>query len=269
MKKRYIIYLLCLFLALSGAACAPRQPKDETGKEPQQNEQAGEKFDDGVYFAIEQEFDDRGWKPMATVIVEQGKISKAFYDEINEDDQLKSFDQDYLERWKEKGGENLLSAEPELVESLVDKQDPDKVDAVSGATSTSEKFKQLISDALEESPQSEKDDGYYDGLFKAEGEFDERGWKAYVAVIVEDGKITNAYYDEVNKDTGKLKSFDQEYLSNWKEKNGTNLKEARPKLIESLISSQKPAEVDAVSGATSTSTKFKELMEKALAPLGD
>jgi len=36
------------------------------------------------------------------VVVEQGRISKAYYDEINEDGQLKSFDQDYLERWKER-----------------------------------------------------------------------------------------------------------------------------------------------------------------------
>lgn len=269
MKKRYILYLLCLFLILSGISCARKEPEDETGKEPQQNEPAGKEFDNGVYFAAQPEFDDHGWKPMVTVVVEQGKISKAFYDEINEDGQLKSFDQDYLERWKEKSGENLLSAEPELIDSLIDKQDPDEVDSVSGATSTSEKFKQLASDALEESPQSEKDDGYHDGLFKAEGEFDERGWKAYAAVIVEDGKISKAYYDEVNKETGKLKSFDQEYLSNWKEKSGTNLKEARPKLVESLIGSQKPEEVDAVSGATSTSTKFKELIAEALTPLGD
>jgi major membrane immunogen (membrane-anchored lipoprotein) len=269
MKKRYILYLLCLLLILSGASCAARGPKDETGKDPQQNQPAGEDFENGVYSAAQQEFDDHGWKPMVTVVVEQGRISKAFYDEINEDGQLKSFDQDYLERWKEKSGENLLSAEPELMDSLVEKQDPEKVDAVSGATSTSEKFKELVSDALEETPQTKKDDGYNDGLFKAESEFDERGWKAYVAVIVEDGKITNAYYDEVDKETGKLKSFDQEYLSNWKEKSGTNLKEARPKLIDSLINGQSPEEVDAVSGATSTSTKFKELITEALMPLGD
>lgn len=256
-------------MILSVTSCARKQPQDETGKEPRQNETAGKDYDNGVYTTAQPKYDDHGWKPMATVVVEQGRISKAYYDEINEDGQLKSFDQDYLERWKERSGENLLSAGPELVKSLLDKQDPDKVDAVSGATSASEKFKQLTSDALEKSPQSEKDDGYHDGLFKAEGKSDDRGWKAYVAVIVEDGKITNAYYDEVNKETGKLKSFDQEYLSNWKEKSGTNLKEARPKLIESLIGSQRPGEVDAVSGATSTSTKFKELLEEALAPLGE
>jgi major membrane immunogen (membrane-anchored lipoprotein) len=141
------------------------------------------------------------------------------------------------------------------------------VDAVSGATSTSDKFKKLTAEALEEDPQAKKDNGYFDGIFKAQGEYDERGWKAYVAVIVEDGSITKAYYDEVNKETGKLKSFDEEYLTSWKDKSGTNLKEARPKLIESLLSSQKPEEVDAVSGATSTSNKFKELIAEALTPL--
>jgi major membrane immunogen (membrane-anchored lipoprotein) len=269
MKKKHSLYIICLVLVLVGVSCAPAQPEKSPEEQPDETQQPHGDYEDGVYFANKADVDDHGWKPLATVVVQGSEISKAYFDEINEDDRLKSFDQDYLERWKESSGENLLSAEPELVDALMDGQDPNQVDAVSGATSTSEKFKQLISDVLKESPQPDRDEVYYDGLFKAEGEYDERGWKAYVAVIVEDSKITKAYYDEVNEETGKLKSYDQEYLAKWKENSGSNLQEARQKLVQDLISIQKPQDVDAVSGATSTSLKFKELIEEALTPLVD
>ncbi len=266
MKKKYLMYLLCFLLLLSGVSCATTPPESEPEEQNGQNEQPGPNYEEGVYSIQEEEFDDHGWKPMATVVVDGDEITKVYYDEINQEDQLKSFDQDYLESWKDKSGKNLLTAGPELSKALKEQQDPDKVDTVSGATSTSEKFKELTVNALEDSPQPKKENGYYDGIFGAQADYDERGWKAYVSVIIEDGKITNAYYDEMNKETGKLKSNDQEYLDNWKENSGTNLQLARPKLIQDLISKQKPSKVDTVSGATSTTTKFKDLIDEALAP---
>ncbi len=265
MKKTFLIFLLSLLILLSGISCAGTEPETEPEEQPGQTEQPQADYDDGVY-SLEDEFDDRGWKPIVTVVVEGEKITKAYYDEINEENQLKGFDQEYLERWKESSGENLMTAGPELADVLIQQQDPDKVDTVSGATSTSEKFKQLISDALEQSPQSKKEAGYYDGLQKAEGEYDERGWKPFVAVIVEDGRITDAYYDEVNDGTRKFKSYDDEYNANWKESSGSNLQLARPQLVQELINEQNTDEIDTVTGATSTSGKFKELIEEALAP---
>lgn len=268
MNKKTLKYLLYISLLLLCVSCAADQPETEQEKPPDHSGQQPE-YEEGVYSVQEGEFDDHGWKPMVTLIVENGKITKAYYDEINEEDQLKSFDQDYLERWKENSGENLLTAGPKLAEALIEQQDPDGIDDISGATSTCEKFKDLVATVLEESPQSDEGNGYYDGLFKAEGQYDERGWKAFVAVVVRDGNITNAYYDEVNKDTGKFKSYNDEYLTNWKENSGTNMKEARPILVQNLIDQQNPEEVDTVSGATSTSDKFKELMQKALVLIND
>jgi major membrane immunogen (membrane-anchored lipoprotein) len=255
---------MILIITMSSLSC--RAPEPET-KPPEQGDEQGEDYQDGIYTAEEAEFDDRGWKPMITVIVRDQKIIGAHYDEINKENNLKSFDQEYLENWKEKSGTNLVTAEEQLVKSLVDKQDPQQLDAISGATSTTDKFKSLATRALESDPQLSGKDGYYDGLFKSEGDFDERGWKPKAAVIVSDGDITNAYYDEVNKDTGKYKSYDEQYLGQWKEKSGQNLETARPVLIDSLIDQQDPEKVDAVSGATSTSNKFKELAVKALDPL--
>ena len=266
MKKNIIIYLACIVLIFSGISCARSEPEGQTENGQDQNGQTGADYEEGFYSIQEDEFDDHGWKPMVTVVVEGSRISKAFYDEINEENRLKSFDQDYLERWKDNSGENLLTAEPKLVAQLLSKQDPDKIDEVSGATSTSEKFKDLASGALTRQPGTQNDTGYYDGLQKAEGEYDERGWKAYVAAIVEEGNIQSAYYDEVNEESGKLKSYDDEYLANWKENSGTNLTEARASLIQDLIDKQDPDDIDTVSGATSTSTKFKELMKEALTP---
>ena len=126
MKEKHIFYLLCFSLILYTISCAPAKLGDDTQEQPPKNGQAGT-FEDGVYSAEEAGFDEHGWKPMATVVVENGKVSKAYYDEVNEEGQLKSFDQDYLERWKEKTGENLLNAEPELVNELTEKQNPDQI----------------------------------------------------------------------------------------------------------------------------------------------
>ncbi|MBA1333945.1 MAG: hypothetical protein HPY66_0338 [Firmicutes bacterium] len=261
MNKRLIFILFTVVLLVAFSACARKETQP-----PQQDQTPQEgAIKDGVYFQ-EGEADERGWKPMITIIVNNGKIVKAHYDEINQENNLKGFDQEYLDDWKDKSGTNLLTAEKKLVDSLIEKQDPEQVDSVTGATSTTGKFKDLAAKALKNNPQDKKSSGYYNGLFKAELDFDERGWKPYAAVIVRNEKIAGAYYDEVNKDTEKLKSYDDDYNQQWQEKSVENLRSARPKLIDSLLEKQKPGEVDAVTGATSTTSKFKELMQKALTP---
>ncbi len=41
---------------------------------------------------------------------------------------------------------------------------------------------------------------YEDGNFTAESEADERGWKSVIEIEVEDGKIVEVDYDEINEE---------------------------------------------------------------------
>jgi major membrane immunogen (membrane-anchored lipoprotein) len=97
----------------------------------------------------------------------------------------------------------------------------------------------------------------------AEDEFDSHGWKGKIAINFEEGDIASVQYDELNKD-GDLKSKDEGYAENMQSASGVTPAEAFEQLQQQLVKSENPAEVDVVSGATSSSERFKELAEKAL-----
>lgn len=105
---------------------------------------------------------------------------------------------------------------------------------------------------------------FKDGTYKAEAsDFDSRGWKVTHTITVKDGKITESKFDYVNKD-GKLKSADEAYNKNMKDKSGVSSKEASDKLNAQLVSTQDLAKVETVTGATSSSKGFKQSAELLL-----
>ena len=101
-----------------------------------------------------------------------------------------------------------------------------------------------------------------DGTYKAESGFDERGWKFVHEITIEGGKITASTADYVDKD-GNLKSENAEYNATMKEKSGVSSAEATDKLDEELLAAQS-ADVEVVSGATTTSENFKKSTEALL-----
>lgn len=102
-----------------------------------------------------------------------------------------------------------------------------------------------------------------DGTFNAEGEPDERGWKGTIEITVEGGKITTVNYDEVN-DKGAKKSEDTEYAKSMKDASGVTPAEAFQQLETSLTETQDVDAVEAVTGATDSSNRFKNLAKEAL-----
>ena len=104
---------------------------------------------------------------------------------------------------------------------------------------------------------------YEDGVYSKESAFDERGWKSTLTLTVENGKIKEVDYDEVDNE-GASKTTDAEYAKAMKDEEGVTPKEAFEKLEKELISSQDIDEVDAVSGATTSSEVFKKLTKDAL-----
>ncbi|HFI0320693.1 TPA: FMN-binding protein [Streptococcus suis] len=101
-----------------------------------------------------------------------------------------------------------------------------------------------------------------DGTYKAESGFDERGWKFVHEITIEGGKITASTADYEDKD-GNLKSENEEYNTNMKEKSGISSAEATDKLDEELLAAQS-ADVEVVTGATHTSENFKKSTEALL-----
>ncbi|WP_058486814.1 FMN-binding protein [Defluviitalea phaphyphila] len=106
-------------------------------------------YTDGTYTA-EGEPDERGWKPVITIEVKDGKIASVDYDEVNEEEgTTKQDNEEYNNLMKEKNGIGPADFFPQLESALVEKQDPEAVDVISGATHGSESFKEVAKKALE------------------------------------------------------------------------------------------------------------------------
>lgn len=110
----------------------------------------GDKYKDGNYSAKGAE-DERGWTPMASITVEEGKITKAVYDEVSSNTILyKSADEAYHKRFMDIKGVDIVDAYKTLESSLVEKQDATMIDAYTGATHAHDSFVELAKKALEE-----------------------------------------------------------------------------------------------------------------------
>ena len=133
MKKKFLAFALILTLVFTVAVGCT-------------TEEAG--LEDGT-FTAEGELDDHGWRPEIEIVVENGEITSVTYDEINEEGQLKSEDDEYSDSMEGVSGVRPADAYEELENDLISSQDVDQVDAVSGATSSSETFKALAKEALD------------------------------------------------------------------------------------------------------------------------
>ena len=106
--------------------------------------------------------------------------------------------------------------------------------------------------------------GYKDGVYKAtQDKADQYGWKGFVEITVTDGKIATVIFDYDN--AGKLKSEDAAYKAAMEPKSKTYPEKAFGELEAALIATQDIATVDAVAGATASSTEFTALVTTALA----
>lgn len=101
---------------------------------------------DGTY-SKKTEVNDKGYISSIEIEVKDGKIANVKYDETK-DGASKLDDAGYNENMKAKSGTNPQEAFPALEKALVEKQDVAAVDAVTGATHTSESFKTLAEKAL-------------------------------------------------------------------------------------------------------------------------
>ncbi|UUV19507.1 FMN-binding protein [Fusobacteria bacterium ZRK30] len=98
------------------------------------------------------------------------------------------------------------------------------------------------------------------------------GWASTAGIRVEDGKIVEVRTDKVNK-AGELVSENVEYSKRMRAKSGTDPKEYSVVLTENFMKELKKndgmkrkddfrmPEIDIVAGATSSSKKFKKMME--------
>lgn len=142
MKRKLLVVLCAAVLSLSLVACGGEK---ETGAPADNNKQEAT-MKDGTYEVETKDADDNGGKARASIIVKDGKVAEAKYNEFT-DKGDKREDKDYNKMMKEKAGTSPSEYEAKIEEQVVAAQSSE-IDGVTGATSSSTKAKELFKAAL-------------------------------------------------------------------------------------------------------------------------
>lgn len=95
---------------------------------------------DGTYTLEEKNY-SHGYRTVFSVVVKDGKIAESNYDNVSKDGKSKTKDADYEKQMKDKVGVGPVEYTEQLNKELVDKQAPDQVDTITGATESAKAFK--------------------------------------------------------------------------------------------------------------------------------
>lgn len=103
---------------------------------------------DGYYTSETASLDAHGWKEFITIYVSNNRIVTVEYGAKNANGMLKAWDMDYMRVMDARCGTYPNKYSREYAIALVNKQDPDKVDAITGATHSYATFQSLAKAAL-------------------------------------------------------------------------------------------------------------------------
>jgi len=135
--KRIIAIFLCLMMTLLLTACG---------------DQAG--LQDGYYTAQAEEF-SHGWKEYITILVKGGSIVSVEYNAENASGFIKSWDNAYMQNMLHSNGTYPNEYTRYYAGQLLENQNKDGIDALSGATSSYGSFQKLAEAVLKQAEQGD------------------------------------------------------------------------------------------------------------------
>lgn len=106
-------------------------------------------------------------------------------------------------------------------------------------------------------------EGLTDGYYTAQAADFHHGWKEYITIMVKGGSIVSVEYNAENP-SGFIKSWDNAYMQNMFHTNGTYPNEYTRYYAGQLLENQSEAEIDALSGATTSYGSFQKLAKAVL-----
>ncbi len=241
-KKSYLLLVAVFVLAIVFAGCEAEEAVDPV--EDEQTEENGEtEMEDGTFKAAS-EADEHGYAE-AEVTISNGNITDVTLWEYTGNGEPKDEDYEY-DVWHE--------ASEELPERFVEANSAD-IDVYTEATGSSKKSKDAVEKAIERASGYEEP---FDGTFMGISDKDERGRWGVAWVTLENGNITEVELEEVEED-GEFREEDYDGIEEWSE-----AYEEMPERFEEANSS----EVDVYTGATGTSEKWMEAVERVLENAG-
>lgn len=226
--KRYLkpaVLALCVLLALSAAGCRPKV------------------YNEGTFKGISQA-DAHGYA-VADVTIQKDKITAVKLAETTE----LGVEKDYATYPYPKAKE----ANTEMAKRFVGKADAN-VDAYSGATQSSVKYKEAVAHALEKArKQPAVTSTYFDGTYFGRSPAGERGY-GIALVTVKADKVTSVKLDEVTAENK---------LKDWPTYPYPKALEAKAEMEKRFVQ-QSSATVDTFSGATQSSAQWVQAVQEGL-----
>ncbi len=247
-------------------------------------------YEDGTYFAMQDEFSERsGWKYAVIITVEDGKFTEINWTAISNKGGL---DKDSLSReglypmveignakydWHiqaEKTEAHLL--ETQDITDIEYSPDTGRTDAISGVSITINGFYEVVEKALNKGPV--EPGRFRDGAYQAEEDSYTNGWRNTVAITVLHGNIVSAHWTEINEENPEIDKKTESIDGNYPMVEDGGAKAPWHEQVEKtenhLIASQDPTDInfiddrgrtDAITGVSIMVKPFFALAEEALA----
>ncbi|MFP4457425.1 MAG: FMN-binding protein [Clostridia bacterium] len=248
MKKYLGILAIVLLVAVLFAGCTEEPAVEDPGTDDPGTEEPTTTYVDGTWegHSITDPTGDNASVGVATITVVGGEITEADYYE-HQVGKATAKDESY--NWPQ-----YFEAIESISDQIVETQDPESIDVISEATSTSNKFIEAINIAIENSTTTNT---FYNGTYFAKAEPDDHGYYAVAYVTFEDDEVTNVLYEERSEEDDEAK-VEGEYGHD-------EYFEAVEELSQQIMDTQDVEELDVIAEATSTSEKFADLMEDIFA----
>lgn len=143
MKKQTLLLLLLVVMVI--AILFPSCSQTQSGK-----------MQDGYYTAEFASFDAHGWKEFITIYVNNNKIVTVDYNAKNASGFIKSWDMDYMRTMNATDGTYPNKYTRAYAVALLNKQNPEGVDVISGATHSYTSFQLLAEAAISQAKVGDK-----------------------------------------------------------------------------------------------------------------
>ncbi len=214
MKKYVSLSLIVLLLVVSSVGCSTEAQQTTTAAPTVAPTEAPTEaidenaFDDGVYFAVQEEFSKTGWKYHVIITVEDGKIVDTVWNATNRVPGLDKFTMseegnygmvafgNAQSEWHEQAQATVayfLENQTYEVSEDFYPEGNGKTDTIAGVTITVSDFYELAEEALESAPVAAGsfDDGYHVSALDP----DDKGWQYMAQFTVVNGTIVDVNYN--------------------------------------------------------------------------
>ena len=142
-KQHVVLFTVLVILAIFFSGCT-------------NNHSQSKALSNGYYTAEAENYDDSGWKDFVSIYVNNGHIVTVEYDAKNKSGFIKSWDQDYMRNMNAAAGTYPGKYAKEYAADLLLNQDPKRIDAISGATHSYNKFIVLAGAVIEQARKGNK-----------------------------------------------------------------------------------------------------------------